>query len=273
MAIKRNVTLTTSLSKFAEDFGFKIDFDEYDDVYHNGYRKSDLKDLNINLPEKYKNLDKILPTIVCQALEDAERIGYTRAMRRSALKAFSLTLLKIDLSGGGASYQDQNGNQFDEKASVTDIQINTSSDEIVLSINNPEHLINAIINGVGQFYPDLDPNVEASNPDLIARLHHLKDFFNVYGENMVLMPDRIEPDYSDSDLIESLDNLLSDVSLEQITNDIRNSVNADINLSRKEIINFVSKITAIDELEIKNAVIDLIKTEEESIKKELELWG
>jgi hypothetical protein len=272
MTIQRNTTLTISLSKFAEDFGFKIDFDEYDDVYHNGYIKSDLKNLNLILPEKYKNLDKILPTIVCQALEDAERMGYTSAMKRASLKALSLTLLKIDLSGGGASYQDQNGNQFDEKASITDIQINTASDEIVISINNPEHLINAIINGVGQFYPDLDPNVEASNPDLIARLHHLKDFFTVYGENMVSIPDRIEPDFSDADFIGALDNALSDVSIEQIVNDIRNSANAGINLTRQELISFVSKITEIDESSIKNSIIELIKDEEDTLKKELELW-
>lgn len=273
MTIQRNITLTLPLSQFAADFGFKIEFDEYSDVYHNGYNKSDLKNLNLSLPEKYKNLDKILPSVVCLALEDAERMGYTSAMRKSALKALSKNLLKIDLSGGGASYQDQNGNSYDEKASITDVQINSANDEIAISINNPEHLINTIINGVGHFYPDLDPNKEASNSDLISRLHHLKHFFNVFGENMVDIPDRIEPDYSDSALIDAIESQLSITELESIIADVRNSANQNIGLSRKELISFISKITSIDESLIKDAIIDLIKSQEDSLKKELDLWN
>lgn len=272
MSIQRNVTLTLSLSKFAEDFGFKVDFDEYEDVYHEGYKKADLKNLNLNLPDKYKHLDKVLPSIVCLALEDSERMGYTMAMRAAALKALSLTLLKIDLSGGGASYQDQNENQYDEKASITDVTINPNQDEIIITINNPEHLINSIVNGVGRYYPDLDPQVEASNSDLIERLHHLKDFFNVFGENMVSIPDRIEPDYSEETFVDALDNLLSDISLPQIGKDLRYISMDHVSLSKKEVIDFVSKITSIDVRLIKDSVCDLIQSEESLIKKELDSW-
>lgn len=216
--INRTVTLTMKLSEVAKDFGYKLEADSHDDVFHGGYSAKDIRNQSLNLPAGMDNLNVYFPNVVAQALEDVERSGIARGIVKYAIQALEDCLLKIDLTSGGAEYSEADGNLVSAKAGITEVTIDETNDSITVTILNPEHLINTVINGVGLLYPDLSSTEPASNDELSKRFHNLKDYFEVYGERKPdgELPSQYSPDIDDEQFKEELTFRLSELTLEDV---------------------------------------------------------
>jgi hypothetical protein len=213
--IDRTVVLELDLEKTAKDFGYKLDADSFDDVWHQGYKSSDIRKSNLDLPKGYENLNKFFPEIVAICLEDAERDAVALAIGKFNLRAFESCLLKIDV-GASAEYRTADGEDITAKAAITDVEVDLSKNILKVTILNPEHLINTMLHGFGAIWPDLSPYEEASNNDLISRFHNLKDFFSIYGESMP--SGELPSQYSESIDEDSLKQMLQD-RLSELTQD------------------------------------------------------
>lgn len=217
-SINRTVTLKMSLSQVAKDFKYNLEVDSHEDVFHNGYSNKDVRNQDLNLPKGMDDLNKYFPSVVAQALEDAERSAYAEAIRKERISALEECLLKIDLSGGGAEYPDLDGQMVSAKAGITNVEVNESDDSIEVTILNPEHLINSVINGVGYIAPDLSSHEPAENSELIQRFHNLNDYFEVYGERKPSgeLSSQYSPSINDEYFKEELEMRLSELSLEDV---------------------------------------------------------
>lgn len=214
--INRTVTLQLKLSEVAKDFGYKTEADSYDDVQHPGFSAKEIRNQNLNLPKGMENLHLYFPYVVAQALEDCERSGIAEGIVKYSLRALEECLLKIDL-GGSAEYQEADGGFVSAKAGITNVEIDQANDIISVTILNPEHLINAIVNGVGMIYPDLSSTEPATNEELIKRFHNLKDYFDVYGDSKPSdeLPSHFYPDIDDEHFSEELKFRISELTLEE----------------------------------------------------------
>jgi hypothetical protein len=267
--INRTVVLTLKLSEVAKDFGYKLEADSYDDVYHNGYSNKDIRNQSLNLPENMDDLNKYFPAVVAQALEDAERSAIADGIVKYQIRALEECLLKIDLTGGGAEYQEPDGNFVSAKAGITNVEIDEANDSILVTILNPEHLINTVINGVGYIYPDLSSTEPASNEELIKRFHNLKDYFDVYGERKPEgeLPSQYSPDIDDDMFEEELKFRLSELTLEDVAQavlDYIKSTGDEVDCAEfsKFPINFSTE-------EIRNAASSLNNEEKENIENKI----
>ena len=72
--IDRTLTVELSLEKMAKDLDYKIEVDSFDDVYHNGYSSESIKNQSLSFKDsKMSACEKVFPSEVARALEDAER--------------------------------------------------------------------------------------------------------------------------------------------------------------------------------------------------------
>lgn len=181
--LDRKVTLVVDLEKVAKDFGYKLDVDAHEDVYHQGYSSKDIRKMGIMFPKELNEIEQIFPRQVANALEDAERDAYCDAIRKERLSALVNALEKIDLTDGGAEYVESDGNSINAKAGILSAKIDEPSGLITLEILNPEHLINSIVEGSGHSYPELSAFEPESNETLIKNLDKLKNYFSAYGES------------------------------------------------------------------------------------------
>lgn len=216
--IDRKATLVINLEKTAKEFGYKIEVDSFDDVSHSGYSAKDIRKMGIMLPKELEDVDQLFPSQVAMALEDCERDAYASAMRKERIEALKDALEKIDLIGGGAEYIDSENNSISAKAGILSAQIDTAAETITLEILNPEHLINSIVNGMGRFYPELSAFEPASNEELIANIHHLKDYFTVYGESKPSgdLSSQYTPGIDDEFFKDSIKERIQELSLESV---------------------------------------------------------
>lgn len=266
----REVVLNLKLSQVAEDFGYKTESDQYEDVYHNGYSSDDVRFMDLSLPKGMDNLNMYFPYIVAQAMESLERADYAREILNQQMSALEECLLKIDLSGGGAEYQDMNGNFISAKAGIKSVDINRFDDTISITILNPEHLINTIINGVGMFAPDLPTDEPASIDELAKKFHNLKYFFDVYGESKLKgeVSTQYSPSINDEDFEQELSDLLSSITLEEAGQAVLDLVDAsaeDYQVDCKEFARFV-KYSARD---IKKSALKINEKNKDTVDKKI----
>lgn len=216
--IDRTAVITLKLSEVAKQFGYKTEADSEEDVYHNGYSSKDIRNQDLNLPQGMDNLNKFFPSVVAHALENCERDGIAAGIVKYSISALEECLLKIDLTGGSAEYQDGDGNSISAKAGITHVVIDQANDSITVTILNPEHLINTMVHGVGRVYPDLSSTEPATNDEIIKRFHNLNDYFEVYGESKPSadLPSHYCPDIDDESLKAELEFRLSELSLEDV---------------------------------------------------------
>lgn len=261
--INRQASYSLKLSDVAKDFGFNLEPDAHDDVWHNGYTKRDIRG-KVNLPENLQRADEIFPQCIAQALEDAERDAYAVAIRKERIKALEEALLKIDLLGGGAEYQDSQGDMISAKAGITGVDINEANDEITIHITNPEHLLNAIFVGVGMFGPELDAKEVQSDNEVLSRLHHLKSFFEVYGERMPSgeLSSQYSPAINEEYFAEEAKNRISELSIEEIAESVKELV-LESETSPKEAIELASKFTGKSHEEILQSILNQAEQEKE----------
>lgn len=268
--MKKN-TFKVSLSSLAKIFGYELEVDPFEDVHHSGYSKKSILGMNLNLEKKFENVDKLFPFTVASVLEGLERDAFAVAIKKERISALVSALEKIDLIGGGAEYIDLNGRMISEKAGVQSVDVDEESDLLSITIINPVHLINAIINGVGLYVPDLSE--DDSHDSIQSKLHHLKDYFSVYGESK---PDgelssQYSPNINDDDFNSSLEAQISCLTREEVSEAIKDSIESDL-LTVEEAFNLATKITEYTELELKQSIIDSLNSNLEDWRKKL-FWN
>lgn len=257
----RTITITLNLTETAKNFGYKAEADIFDDVWHNGYSAKDIRKQG-SYSSNHKDLEKYLPQVIGTALEYAERSALAEAIVDYSLNGLKDALLKIDLSGGGAEYQDMNGNMVSEKAGIVDVEIDRANDEIKVSILNPEHLINTVVAGVGRFYPDLPTDEEAEISEIAARFHHLNDFFDVYGERKPSgeLPSQFVPNINDEYFEEEISTILSEMILSDVAEAVLDYV--DYYQEKAPYAEF-AKVVSFSEKQIKEETLRIQKNQDE----------
>ena len=268
--IERNLTLEFELDELAKDFGYNLEVDEHDDVYHSGYTSKDIKNMgHLSLPEKFQDVEKIFPNCLAMALEDAERGAWASYIRKERINALKNCLEKIDLSGGGAEYHSIEQIDVSAKAGITSVEIDEANNKVVVQVYNPEHLINTVINGVGYVYPDLPAQVEASNDEIKKRFHNLKDYFEVYGESKPSgdVDNRYYPDIDNDYLSEELSFRVGELTLEDVVDAVKESINEDNDANT--IMNLATKFTNFKAKEIAEKLVEEVEADASNWKSNL----
>lgn len=268
--IERNLSLEFELDELAKDFGYNLEVDEHDDVYHSGYTSKDIKNMvHLSLPEKFEDVEKIFPNCLAMALEDAERGAWASYIRKERINALKNCLEKIDLSGGGAEYHSIEQIDVSAKAGITSVEVDEANNKIVVQIYNPEHLINAVVNGVGYVYPDLPAQVEASNSEIKKRFHNLKDYFEVYGESKPSgdVDNRYSPDIDNDYLIEELSFRVGELTLEDVVEAVKDSINEDNDANT--IMNLATKFTGFKAKAIAEKLVEEVEADTSNWKSNL----
>jgi hypothetical protein len=260
------MSITVPVEKLLKDFKYKTEFDSHTDVFHDGYSAQSVLNMNLNMPDKYEDLEKLCPSIVGQAMEDCEREGYYRDAAKAQIQGLINSLEKINV--GTAEYQDLNSKWISQPAYIDSATYDKDSTMITIDFVNPHHLINAIIGGVGMYAPDIDADEDPSQEDIISRLHHLPDYFKVWGESQDSgeLDSRHTPDYdteafenaitcsldmvSDSEMAEFIKDAVEEdrLTLEECVKIIKRMPEKEFSLTevKKELLNFI-------EQEIKNS--------------------
>lgn len=259
--INRKITLELALDDVAKAFGYKLEVDEYTDVYHNGYSKKDIRSQNLNLPSKYENLDKIFPEAIAISLENAERSAWASYIRKERIKALESCLSKIDLTGGGAEYISSENESVSAKAGITSVTIDERNDRVVVDILNPEHLINAVINGKGYFYPDLSATEPASTDEIKKRFHYLNDYFDVFGESKPseYINSNYSPDVDEAYFSEDIQFRLDEMALENVKSAVKDSIESGLDV--QEALKLASKFSEYSSKEIVSSIVEESKTD------------
>jgi hypothetical protein len=261
--IDRTLTIQTNLTKMAEELGYKIEVDSFDDVYHEGYSSSSIKNQSVSFKDKkMSDAEQLFSRQAATALEDAERDSYATAIRKARINALEQALLKIDLIGGGCEYIDLENNSIQAKAGIISVEVDEKNDLINIEIKNPEHLINCIIGGVGLMHPPLPSDEESSTTEILAHIHHLNRYFDVFGESKPsgdldghFCPD-INEEYFQDLVKENIKNLTLDEVSECVTECIE-----DEEISEKRCFELVEYLTEFKKKEIKCKILEL-KTNE-----------
>lgn len=194
--ILRTEKFEMKLSEAMRSFGFKYDYDPYDDIFHEGYRNNQAKEIYDTVKEENggEDLKEVFPSIVTGALEDVERCNLANKLFEKAKEATLDNLKKICVHAKYVGI-DSDGEEF-PVSEVGEILEATCEDNetIVLTISNPEHLINDIIDGAGQFYPHEILVDVPQTAEVQSRLHWLRCYFGVYRESYT---SEVSVDYSD----------------------------------------------------------------------------
>lgn len=273
--LNHTLTLTLPLDKVANDFKYRLEVDSWDDVYHQGYSKKDIRGMKPYLP---KDLDDKLALIfsseVASALEDAEREAIAEAMIKHRRNALEEALMKIDLSAGGAEYTTSDLESISAKAGIKSVTINPAENTIQVEVLNPEHLINTMIHGVGYIYPDLDAYEPSDVSEIISRFHNLHDYFDIYGESQPSsdLPSYYQENIND-DYFSSLikDNILN-LSLNEVAESILDYLEYQDD-DKTAVLNLVVSITEYKAEEIKEEIKSILKNKQNEVKIDINSWN
>jgi len=185
----------------AKRFGYDLEPSFDPGAYDAGYTASDAK--NLRIPKKYDGAADLFPEEVAMAAGDAEAAAAEVEVAKASKDAFTEALESINVVG---EYVDMMNNIQVQRLKNTPEVVSATWDGegydagLDIVIQNPTHLFNDIINGVGLFAPDLEVNEPMSPEDVKGYLGYLNDYFEVYGDRKPEISDRIEPDVSDEDL-------------------------------------------------------------------------
>lgn len=211
MPVKREKTFTIPLKDVCEGLGFKYELDMYDDVYYD----TSLDDLKVPDCGKYNKLKNIFPYIILHALESQGRSAWLQAIEESRNKDIVSSLEKISVEGEYTGTL-SNGEDIEVHcpARVNSVEVDMTEDCVRINIQNPEHLLNDVINGIGEFYPKEIMADVASDNDVLSRFHYLFRYFEVYGEsidsNQRIEPANFDEEFLLSEIFENLNNLSID---------------------------------------------------------------
>ena len=257
--IQRKTTITISLAEAAGIIGYGktkqknredwtsvndyLDADPFDDIMHGGYTEKSILDSHLSLPSGLNGADKLFPTAVALALEDAERDALASHIGNVRRKAIQENLEKISVPG---EYQSADGDQISGvPAEVESVEVDTPKNEVRITIINPEHLINDIMNGHGSFAPECEPFL-GSDDYVIKRtfIANAGDYFDVYGVSVYYNPDtHYAPAPTEEDFAEQLKFRLSELDNDEVAECIVDAVEAGRFEDWKDAIETASRIS------------------------------
>jgi len=254
--IDRTLELVLELNKVAKDFGYNLEVDENEDVYHEGYSSQQIKKMDLSLPKEVVFSDQLFPLSVASAMEAAERREYSKEMKKARISALEDALLKIDLLGGGAEYVDSDLNFISAKAGIVSAEIDEKSNSLTVEILNPEHLINSMIHGVGRFYPDLSAFESATNEEIIAGFHHLKDYFSIYGERQPSgeLSSQFTPGIDEAYFLEEIKFNIAQLSLAEVAENCIEYCGDSEDISEDEVIVKAAGLTRFSKEDLKKEI-------------------
>lgn len=233
--IEREVTIELTLREAADALGYLsgrdawkiqndyLDADSFDDVWHDGYSVKNVQ--SFFEPKGMDGVAKIFPYALARAAEDSERDGYAAAITKARHQAIEDSLEKIDVTG---KYMSGDGEMIAVKgAAVTKVVMDVPGNKVEVTIKNPEHLINDIVNGVGMFAPELDPYEKASDEEIKQGFINVAgDYFSVYGESKssAELGSQFQPDRDEDFYKEVAENEIAEMSIEEIAEAVVDAV-------------------------------------------------
>jgi hypothetical protein len=236
--VLRTVKITMTIREAAEVLGKTgrewakeneyLDADSHDDVWHDGYSESNV--LGTDISSEYVNdVKKILPMEVALAMEDSERDSMASQIGKARRQILENALEKINVSG---EYVTVEGESISlgkgDSPCVLNATIDVPNASVTVTLKNPEHLINDLVNGVGQFYPPFDPYEEASLEDIKSSfISNADSYFDVYGDSFNTDMGRVEPNYSSKDFEEFVKERVANLSLIELAEGAVDAVDAD----------------------------------------------
>lgn len=268
--INRTLTLEFDLDQLAKDFGYNLEVDEYEDVFHDGYSRKDIKNLgHLSLPEKYEGVEKIFPEALGMALESAERSGWASYIRKERINALQRCLEKIDLSGGGVEYTSVEQIFVSTKAGIVSVEIDDKHNKVIVEVLNPEHLINSVVNGVGYVYPDLPAQEESTVEEIKSRFHNLKDYFEVYGDSKPSeqTDNRYSPDIDEDYLKEELSFRVEELTLEEVSEAVKQAI--EEGQEAEDAMEMATKFTEYKATDIAHSLIEEVEADASNWKSKL----
>lgn len=275
IVIDRTAVLQFKIAEIAEALGRKswmstneyLDADSYEDVYHSGYGKSDVRCWDFSEP--FADAPIIFWSACARAMEDAERDSLAVALGDARRSAIARTLEKICVSGeypwDGGYISLPKGRE----PCIQSVEIDTPSATVTVTVDRPEHLINDLLAGQGYFSPELNPFEKADEGEVRKLfLATIGDYFEVYGESMVDVPDRIEPSNLGTDQLGSyLSGYLRDMmSAEEAAELIKEAVDAGSVVNDLVGIQMAGETTLIPLDEIGNELLRLRKNDLKTAK-------
>jgi hypothetical protein len=130
-----------------------------------------------------------------------------------------------------------------------------ASNMIELQIENPEHLLNDIVAGVGMFAPPFNPYEKADDAEIKKSLiSHADSFFEVYGEKKPSdeLGSRYSPSPKSEDVVDLLEEVLAELTLAEVAESVVDAVDED-RLSVKDALSLAAKYSKEPISEIKKA--------------------
>jgi len=260
--IQREVTIELTLKEAAEALGYGdwakendyLDADPHEDVHHSGYSAKDAA--NWNDPKGMDGATSIFPEAVVRAVEDAERDGWAAAIGEARRDAIKDALELIQVAG---EYQSGDGDMIGVKsAGVKSAEIDTPANKVTVMIENPEHLINDLMAGLGQFSPEMDPYT-AEDDDKIKRMfiQYAGGYFDIYGDRKPSgeLGSQFSPDTNDDFMAEQCKVYIDEMSVDEIAEAIADAVDSGRVDSEAEAITMAVKLSG----ENKKAIAQALK--------------
>jgi hypothetical protein len=262
----RDVKITLTLAEAARAVGHKdwlsvndcLDADQFEDVYHDGYRAADIESWQIL--GGYEAVAKIAPHLYAHAAEEVERSSI--ASQIGERRREHLAAIFEGIRTSSEYIYDDTMIVLPDSPQITGVILDVPGSSIEIFIHGPEHLLNNVISGVGMFAAPFDPTEEAS-PEEIKEvfLNNIYSYYDVYGERVPKFDlDHIYGRVKDKDLEECLNFL---ISLETSENWAENIVDA---VENEKYPNFLDAIrdystieTGISKDEASIAVLNLLK--------------
>ena len=205
-----------------------LDADQFDDVYHDGVDSEEVTKMNLRL-DKFDGAQKIFAREVSIAMEDSERGGIASEIGNRRRKYVEKGLEGI--ANVVCEYTGENSNGDREPVSVRggieSVNMDTPSDKVTIKIKNPEHLINAIVNGVGMFNPTIPTDKALSDKNLKTNfITNIGDYYDVFENKLSF---EFSDDFSgtgpdDKYFLELLNDRLNDLSAEEVAEEVEAAV-------------------------------------------------
>lgn len=276
--IKRKVTIKLTLKEAAKALGYDdwaktnpyLDADDYDDVYHEGYSAKQISDIDPTEPAGLEGVNALFPHEVARALEYSERQAIASAVSKERHDAICEAFEKISPTG---EYQSSDGEMISVRGCSISCNLDVPKDEVTLEIENPEHLINDIVAGVGMYYPPFDPYEEASEAEIKSQIiSNIDGYFEVYGERKPTgeLDSRYLPDVKKEDYEDILRDGLGNLTVDDIAECVVDAVDKERIEDEKEAIELAAKLTKENKAEIAKKVKELHKQTAQKYEKRAE---
>ncbi len=222
-AIKRELTLNIKSEELAKSLGIKIEYDPFDDVY---YDIQSVDPRHLDISNSLRSVCSLFPIELDAAVENIERSAYVNELEKLSRDALIESLLMIAVAGEYTGLNSEGEEVWVSEPSCVKNAVFEDYDTVSVTLENPEHLINDLINGEGLFYTTEILIDVPQDGSIKSHIHYLGKYFEIYGESVLSANDRhLSPNYSSEELEQAIKDQLSTIEQEQIVEVIKDAKN------------------------------------------------